>query len=787
MYLGVTKARHAGDSPSKQLFSHPLESTSPASDDAQSTADAALHETQADPNTASAALQSACHPSSSGFSTARLISALHLVSEPAQPADATGIEAAQGGEQQLPLIGTQQKQHQLHVNAAVVVSKQSRVPKGQGAWHDPTQQSLAEADAPWAEPIQGKSPARGKYVPDRYKPYSLLDAEDLSHTHQSQSVRGAEAQVLSTQMQSLSTAAQPNCHRTDDAALNMSSDVETQLRSSQTHTQLLTPQSPAQPLGQSPKQAALHKLKSLTVKLSQSISTSTTKQGSLPPVDHHTPAVPLPRAPVGASGASTVAPGASTESQTVSAGFQYTPGAQRGLDAAQARPGTALVNPAGREPAASQAREDKEQGNQAVPISTAHSVKAPAVLLSPRRSISMARLRSQSLAKHWQEPRSSSGTHLPLVPIHSDRSDTAQQLDTPVSCPTAAHRSPARQLDCCWQEPTAAGTVVVEQFRTASQLAKAESAGISQWAGDKQTSSEEDAVALDLGDIDLVEHQNAPSASPSASPSAVPADAPSVTCSAGLPLIPSKFATSEAAPTSQSLHTCTMTFQPEGAEPTRLTSHALRSPSSANHPQQESTSPALREHADHSGVQANAARRSSTSCVVAVCIRSSDTGATVSLEVQTHGATDSDADLVPSPGSTACEAHTAAGQTHAQAPATAAQAQDREICCSSQAVTAEASQAAAGQTDVEAAGKRGLQLSKPAKDGRPSAESAADDAERQPEPRAVSRSPEKQGSQGVGFMSRLEGSLRSLLGRGCKQQVRHWPELADQEKLHTAL
>ena len=738
---------------------------SPASDDAQS----AEHLTSSEPSRASSFTAQATSevpsvaspiPGDANAPAAILTVASQISGDANVPSDASWMPgdasvpsgtfrvpgdaiAPSAVPQQADVVHQQQQQH-LQPSAACLlpVSEQHKSEAGEALLHSATMESPTDSAAPLTDPICGDSPARGEYDPERYKPYTqpaeAAQAQALSEAHQwsARDHDAAHAQALSPQNHATQTQSETD---------------------SQTQTQLV---------GQSPKQAALLRLRSLTVKQSQAIKASSADtQGALRLLSERQI-------------------GQQAEGQRAEGDLQLL---------------------------AERHASHEVEGKVSTKTAVGKSIRAMPGVLSPRRSSSVAKLRSQSLAKHLQEPRYVSLRRLPLVPISGTGTDGSQQLNNGLAGPPATPReaedarkaarpdspnaqSGAEQLGESLQQLMAesAGCHMTpqqaEDARKASSTlsVNTQSVAAAQLAADRAQAEQlcpvHDAGTLNLTDIDVVIDTECDARS-SDLPSIATHSAATLNLRLCSPRVCSRSGTGE--------NTSELTPQQnrsssksEGASPIRLSSNSDSSPVLDHDPHQHSVSPASCHHADESGVQESTVRHSgNSSCTVSVCIRSSGTGAAISLEVQDVCAQDSAAEK-------------AAGMTHPVVSKAASPEEDAMTMlglfpAASQgpddalpSSPLQVSQAAAAESYLRGEeDSTENQLTRLTEDRVDSAESPEVTHDREREPRAVpsslgeddhraaSSSPGKRGSLGQGFMGRLEGGLRNWLGRGSKQSV----------------
>ena len=704
-----------------------------------------------------------------------------------QPSDLTTTATAA---EQEGLTQQQQQQGQDAACSSAIqgsVSGEANVELYSESEHSP------EAAVVLADPVEVMSPGRGEYDPERYKPHPLPAITDCLPSNQSQNKGDAQAQPFITQLRPASVDNEPFPGQHESCS-TQGSEAHAQSLSAQSQMQLLSVQTQAQPLGHSPKQAALLKLRSLSAKQSQTTRASGTVQMPLLPSDN---------SPDALSQSLVKSPDAQTPSGCTTAAEPHMPSHAHRLGPSQ---GDHPVADGQSSTVPHQQASNRESAEtEAIEVST--------VPLSPRRSSSVAKLRSQSLTKQLQDPRYASVRRLPLVPISSVRSDASQLVGAPASCSTAVSSNAGQEPTLCERQAMPTWTVPSQQLSNADQMAMvgsekcqvtsteeedegpayrlqgqhvplmAESGGASDRAEVRQPSPQSKSTVLELADIGLMER-----------PAAMSASASTLTRSAEPPLLCGTSAADDASAMSHQLHRSG--HRSEGASPVKLSISSKTSHRFSDLAHSGSIGPSLRHHADDSGVQENAARRSGSDCAVAVCIRSLGTGATVSLEVQSDPAHDSSA------------AARAAAVLHVMASAadcpddtatvasadTAASIQDLGHLNNSRPHSLEAGQAAVSPPDLRWTEDRGQAPDTCTQDQLLPAELPAVGHGSKQEPvdvasspadgdqRAVSSSPHKQRSQGQGLIGRLEGGLRSLLGRASRQQVR--PELPLQSPAH---
>ena len=832
--MSADRVVFAGASPDNQLLSHPLALDSPASEDAHS----AGHLTSSEPSQASSfTVQAPAQVPSVALENLRDASAPNAVPSIASwiPRDAAApgavlndaslapekVDAPDAAAQRTATANQQQQQQQqpkrtqllplllsehckVEAGLSSLHSPALQLPKGTAAC-SPTMQLPTEA-APHspvmqlpegvklADTLHGGSPARDEYDPERYKSYALSMDADLSLA--SQPVHQTDAQTQPFDTQPLSTqlseyaqafsAEQHLCSMECHDAQTLSAQSQTQLTQTQGQAEADShSQGQTQPVGQSPKQAALHRLRSMSVKQSQTIKAEGAPQ-------------PLP------------------ERQT-------------GHDAGRQRAGATIGMLH-----EWQTIHETEKIVRTEPAvgKGGKGVKAPPLLLSPRRSCSVAKLRSQSLAKQLQDPRYASMRRLPLVPISATGIDGSQQsiageAGCHMTSKTSADAREGSMLESSTANPFAekldkpaiaelAGRFVTPQEEgeasRASRLSHrptAQAAAATNLAADRagagQPCPTHEAAVVQLDDVNVVlDTQSSTQRSAMASMlSWEPQDDPSLSPPESSKLLArstdnlnlrlcSHTGTGNAPESTQELSQSSS--KSEGASPARLSSNSDSSLVLDHHPHlyQDSFRSACSQDVDGSSMQEISSRQAgSDSCAVAVCIRSSGTGATVSLEIQELSAQDS-------------QAKTAAAMTHAVVssaskleegatpqtglfPAVAEGKRPDNVQPSNPAQPCQAA-AAAAEVCLREEGRNGQQAAAALTDGWADAAElpeAAHSSEHEPREvssspgkvaqRAASSSPGRRGSPGQGLLGRLEGGLRNWLGRGSKQMVGKFP------------
>lgn len=771
---------HAVSTPDKQLLSHPLDIASPASDDAQS----AAYLTSSEPSRASSFT---AQPAAHGPSPASQL--LCKAAEQPSDSDARDTAAQQDGS-----MLQQRQQSQGAASPLAKLGSPLGSPLGEGnaqLYHD-SEHSPVEPAAALTAPIEGVSPARGEYDPELYKQRPLPASTVGSSSSQSQHRSDAQAQPLDTQLRPVGMQDKSfSCEH--DSWSTQGFETSTQPPSAQTQAQPLSAVSWTQPLGHSPKQAALLKLRSLSIKQSQTIKAPATLQPPLLPADNSPDALSQPL----------------TNPQDTQQASLCIPAAEPHMPAHAHRLGPNHKD----QPAAevqSPAMPEQQSSNRELAMT--EGTKAPAVPLSPRRSSTVAKLRTQSLTKQLQDPRYASVRRFPLMPISGAGRDALQHFGALASCSIAASSNIGQVPTTCEQQALLAWDGDSQQLSNPDQLqlAKAgsdrcqvispepeggaafrlqdqhqqlmaESEGTSDRAKVKQPCPEHESAGLDLAHIDLMEDSIAPSASASI-----------MTRSAESALLVSTTsATGAASAMSHQMHGSGS--RSEGASPVKLSINSETSHHYSDLAHSGSVGPSLRHHADASGVQEKAARRSGSDCAVAVCIRSSGTGATVSMEVQSDSAHDSShaaqAAAVTQAVASAAELPDESATVESADTAPCA-VQDLDLVPVSPSHSVEAAQAAATNVNLSLIGETSQEPDACNQHQLPPDEPPAVDPGSKQGPvvaasspvesagKAVSSSPKKVHAQGQGLLGRLEGGLRSLLGRASKQQVRLRPAFA---------
>ena len=888
----------AGASPDKQLLSHPLALDSPASDDAHS----AAHLTSSEPSRASSFTSPAptqVPSTSAGIPVSATASdavpndaslVLGKANAPTAVAQQFAVASYQqqlqpSATQLLPSVSSQQAQSEasnslLHgpilqwPGGAAAHSLAMQLPEEAPA-HSPAPQLPEEAGL--ADPVHGDSPARNEYDPERYRPkaFSTEAAHSIATQHEHQNDAQAQpfdAQPLSTQLSADTHAPSnepPLASVEGHQGQTFESQNQTQLTQSQSQTETdAQTRSQTQLVGQSPKQAALHRLRSLTVKQSQTIKAFSTSEAPLLPLQatpkltthpsisatHPSNLAPHPSAmapasavmaqlePPAALGKAKLGPNSVIEGQVqalsqqhdgllqgkhrAAGAFQPVAEGQTGHDAEAQRAEAAFGHLIERQ--MSREVEGKVSSKPTIGEGTKATQQQ---LLSPRRSTSVAKLRSQSLAKHLQDPRYVSMRRLPLVPITGPGTDASQQ-----SIPGSAgrHVTPEGTEDATgdFRRSSLAAKSLTEQLDKPPRQAVAESGGChltppvtphvtlpeaeqarraskscsptagAELAADRADTgqpcpTDKEAAAVDLADINVVLDTECSTRSP-ALESTVPKD-PQADPSLGPPP-PLHLVARSAESLGSQLCSHPATVEPphqphqsssraESTSPPSMRGSSDSSHGLDHHPhtQQHSLSSACFHHADHSSMVENTKGQSSSGdCAVALYIRSSGTGATVSLKVQELSAQDSLAEssadithpVVSSASKEGADAAMAVSQTglfpaaaEGQGQAGARPASSSLMC---QAVVAddcrrEEEDSIVQQATVLTEGQDSSATSPEATVKRePRADSSSPGENEQ---RAVSSSPRRRGSPGQGLLGRLEGGLRSWLGRGSKQMV----------------
>lgn len=811
----------AGASPEKQLLSHPLALDSPASDDEI----LAACLTSSEPFQASSfTLQAPAQVLSVALGNLQDASAPNAVPSVASwvPRDAAAPHAALSDASsaleklEAPEAAAQQTATQL---LPLLLSEKYKSEAGVSLLQSPTLQLHAEAAAcsptlqvtgaathspagqlpavpKLADPLCGHSPTWVEYDPERYKPYALPTQADLSlasePVHQTDAqTQLLDAQPLSTQLSEYAQAFSKERHlcgtELHDAQI-LSAQSQIQMTQSQgqaetdSHSQCQT-----QLVGQSPKQAALHRLRSITVKQSQTIK----PEGAHQPFSERQTGLDT-----GGQRAK-AAIGVLHEWQTI-----YVTGE------------TVSIEPA-----------------------VGKGIEAPSLLLSPRRSSSVAKLRSQSLAKQLQDPRYASLRRLPLVPILGTGIDGSQQsIAGEAGCHVTSEKAEdpregfmpgssvtnpsAEELDNPPHQAIAesAGCPVTpqeaEEVSRASRpgMSTAQSAAAASLAADRAGTAQPcpmyEAAAVHLTDINLAMDTSS-NAQSSVLGSMLPRE-PQHDLSLGPPepsqllarstdtldlQFCSRTGTGSAPECSHQLHQSSS--KSEGASPARSSSNPDSSTVSGYQPHlhQDSQSSACLHH-DSSMHEVSIRQAVSDGCAVSVYIRSSGTGATVSLEVQELGVPDLQAD-------------TAAAMTHPVVSSASKLEKDAmgegegsdDAQASSPAQLCQAATAVAEDCLRKEEDRNRQQAATALTEGRvnsaelPEAAQVSEGGHRDfsSSPggngqRGVSSSPGRRGSSGQGLLGRLEGGLRSWLGRGFKQTVGQCPLFVMcQESVYTTM
>ena len=658
----------------------------------------------------------------------------------------------------------------------------------EAAAHSPAEQLPEEAEL--ADPLHGDSPAQDEYDPERYKPYTLRTEADLSVTSQPVHQTGAQtqpldAQPLNTQPCECAQAVSMEGHDAQTLTAQSQGEAETGSQS----------QDQTQVIGQSPKQAALHRLRSITVKQSQTIKAEGAPQ-------------PLPARQTGHD----------AEGQRAKAAVGLLSERQMGHDAEGQRAKAAFGLYSQR-----QTGHEAEETVSSEPA-VGKSTKAPLLLLSPRRSSSVAKLRSQSLAKQLQDPRFASMRRLPLVPIPGTGVDGSQQSAVgEAGChvtseeeedgrggfmpgsSTAEHF--AQELNTtphkAVAESAACNHVTPQEAEEASRASRshrptAQSVAAANLAADRAgTGHTHETTAVHLADIHVVldtpsntQRSALASTLPGRSqddPSLGPSEPPQLLAPSIDPLNPrlcSHTGTGDALKSTHQLRRSSS--RSEGASPAKLSSNLDSSPVLDHHPHphQDSLSAACLHCVDGSSMQENGIRQASNdSCAVAVCITSSGTGAILSLEVQDLSS--------PDP-----RAETAAAMTHSVISIASMHEEDVMVQCkgpddappSNPSQLCRAAVAPAEGCVREEEDRNRQQAATALTEGRadsaePSEAARGSDHKHRDVSsspggsgqRAVPSSPGRRGSPGQGLLGRLEGGLRSWLGRGSKQTVGQCP------------
>ena len=615
-----------------------------------------------------------------------------------------------------------------------------------------------------ADPLLGSSPGRAEYDPQRYKPRTPHEA-----------------------------------------------DLENGLSSPL--TQGLIPQTHL--LGESPRQAAILKLRTLSVKLSQGIKAGAMGRNTQAPTDTTTAPVSNPST---APASDLVAP---SDSQSPDAAEEQLPSADStaAATAAGATRRSASGHLAQQEPAQTQA----QTPSGVMQSSSVHTGEgtAPVGQLSPRRSISMAKLRSQSLAKHLQEHRYTPQNRLSAVP-DSTTVAVMPQLDGSGAHTQAAAQGlvPAEAAAGFMQSSsvhTGEGTVLVglaatqAKVRTQHPSAGALSLPAAQVQSDQ--AAQRPKAPLDTADIDIVllsEHggkclsprpchegqltlaRSAEGLLPSNSLS-------SEGMSATMPVVERRQSRSEGC-SPVSMGSSSKTSDRHGSDPHHGRGHASASSASVAGPGRQGST---LTH-DHSMSDSR----------VALCISSSDAGATISLEVVTQHssiptammsseeehqqATGQSGPDQAHPAATApltdaiklsADAHGRSEELNHMACSPVTSAMTRQHACGTEEDAGEAAmwtqpaapssasqqlqqQNPSSEEDEEAAGHQQGDES-----GMSTQDRAIRRSNREAKPSAgaphslgaVPTSPSKKKSPGQSLLWRLEGGIRTLLGRTPKQ------------------
>ncbi|KAL3131608.1 hypothetical protein ABBQ38_007905 [Trebouxia sp. C0009 RCD-2024] len=706
----------------------------------------------------------------------------------------------------------QQQQDPSTVHLPQLLSELCKSELVASALHSAAMQPPAEATAAVPDPVLGASPARGAYDPERYKPYTPPAAADAALETQTQP---PAAQPVSTQPHLLSErAGVPISEHQHDA-----------------HALPVSPQSQTQLVGHSPKQAALLRLRSLTVRHSQTVkATSTSQAPQLLAEATPKPATHPSNTIVNCLEAITRPP------NTLSADQQDTHTATHDSTAK-----LEVLSAVGNPKASSQQNRSTAGGNsqalceQQVNPTTAegdgticHHLPG---LVSPRRSTSVAKLRSQSLAKQRMDPRFVSLRRLPLVPIPAAGTDGSQQLihelpgchasdlkeaedvGTAVRPQNPDEQSDHGQGDKPCRQPiaeSAAGSVTTQEAGDAGATFKQQcstthsvaTARVADRADSQQPCPSHEAAAIDLADIHVVVNTDclAPTSAVAApemptsgvtapgdtttpwEPPAISQTTPSAETLS--PVLSRQPGTDIAPESTHQLPTSSSRAGHSGS--IRLSSKCDSSPLLAHHTRDLRS--ACFHHADDSSMQKKALRQSdSSNSAVAVSIRATGMAASLSLQVQELSAQDSPAENAAGVARDST-AEKAAEVTHAAAVRAGAPEDDATHDLQAGLFPATAD----GEGPVEP----NVHTSNPSQPGRAAAANCSKEEEDSPgqqptaapvestcfihdavqEDRAVPSSPKEDSPKAVssspgkrGLMGRLEGGLRSWLGRGSKQ------------------
>ncbi len=564
----------------------------------------------------------------------------------------------------------------------------------------------------------------------------------------------------------------------------------------------------AQPqlLGSSPRQAAIFKLRSLSVKQSQGAKPSVKGHSAL---THASSCAQHAQQAQQASSFGEVSQEEAVSSVDVSEAYQtsMTAEGQRSLQKVSASDShqqhTASSHTAQTDP------EPAHTYMSAVPFPLSSSRNAPAVMMSPRRSTGVAKLRTHSIAKHLQQH------------CHASVRSLASSAE-PMSA-AAAHTDAQTQA-----RPQASVPSQAKQSTMAAQGTDAHT----------HRQEEEEEELLDTADIDLtlLLEQDSTESGPGPGPGTYQTELVPLTRSAEGLLHSESIVRSPGVMTTPGLDTAHS--KSEGCSPVSMSGscepmhpHSPNLHSSSFHRSASSAEaadfvcPAQHEGSDsmaqHEGSGSTAQHEGSDS-VVTVCISSTGAHATVSLEVQCQNSRDSHASPAPDNNLTAVKethqsiadlAPVTAAPTHAvhdmhhpsisdhlgHGPVSCDTAEEdaREAAPAAELSLASdaAQQSLHAQLAIEASGTTHDQdaLQQPPESGRQSLQAAPCD-----DPllgqnggdgkghlqEAIPCSPSRGGSQGEGavldspgrqcsprqsLFGRLEGGLRTLLGRAPKQ------------------
>ena len=619
---------------------------------------------------------------------------------PGTAAEHTDVAHQQQQQQQQELSATQplpQLLSELHQSVV-----------GASAPLSPAVLCSAEATAALAEPVLGASPARGQYDPERYKPYTAV-ADSALETE----TQPCDAQPVSTQPHLLSKP----------GGVPISEHQLWRARQDDAPTQSLSAQSQTQLVGHSPKQAALLRLRSLTVRQSQTVKASSTSQA---------PHLPAEVTPITVS----------HPSHTL------------------ANPLTPVTQPPNAVMPPSTAQQDS---HSAVHDSTV-KLELPAAVDNPKAYAQQNQSTSQGIEQQVN-PTAAEGIgtichDLPVMTAshnfdhnqaeedegkaaelqHPDVPSDHDQLDKP------RQQSKAEAAAGCvtnHEAEDAGDDTFRQQCSTTQSNATARAAA---GAKSERPCPRHEAAVIDLADVHVVLNTDCvASTSAVLSEGTTPGvDTPSDTRPLMEPCV-----ASEVIPPAETLEP-TVSRQPGTGDPPEPTHELPRSFSRAgtSDPDRLSSnfesshclahqtrehSPARFTHADDPSMQEIALGQSGSSgSAVAVVIRATGLGAFVSLEVQELSTQDSPAE-------------NALGVTH-----------DSTAEKLAEVTHATAARARAPDSGAPSA----LQAAADSEDR------AAPSSPREDSQGAVSSSPGKRG-----LLGRLEGGLRSWLGRGSKQQV----------------